>query len=58
MLGLRLAEGLHPFDLPPLAVEALDDVVRDGLVTMSCGRLQATAAGWFLIDETVRRLTG
>ena len=57
MLGLRLAEGLHPFDVPPVPVEALDDVVRDGLVTMSCGRLQATEDGWFLIDETVRRLT-
>ncbi len=57
MLGLRLAEGLHPFDVPPLAVEALDDVVREGLATMSCGRLQATEQGWFLIDETVRRLT-
>jgi putative oxygen-independent coproporphyrinogen III oxidase len=57
MLGLRLAEGLHPFDVPPVPVEALEDVVRDGLVTMSCGRLQATEDGWFLIDETVRRLT-
>lgn len=57
MLGLRLAEGLHPFDVPPLPVDTLDDAVRDGLVTMSCGRLQATASGWFLIDETVRRLT-
>lgn len=58
MLGLRLAEGLHPFDVPPLAVEALDAAVRDGLITMACGRLQATEPGWFLIDETVRRLTG
>jgi putative oxygen-independent coproporphyrinogen III oxidase len=57
MLGLRLAEGLHPFDVPPLAVEALDDVVRADLVTMACGRLQATEEGWFLIDETVRRLS-
>jgi putative oxygen-independent coproporphyrinogen III oxidase len=58
MLGLRLVEGLHPHDVPPLAVEALDDAVRLGLVTMSCGRLQATGSGWFLLDETVRRLTG
>jgi oxygen-independent coproporphyrinogen-3 oxidase len=57
LLGLRLVEGLHPFDVPPVATEALDDVVRAGLVTLSCGRLQATEAGWFLIDETVRRLT-
>jgi oxygen-independent coproporphyrinogen-3 oxidase len=57
MLGLRLAEGLHPFDAPPLHAEALDAVVRDGLLTLSCGRVQATEAGWFLIDETVRRLT-
>ena len=39
------------------AFEALEDAVRDELVTMSCGRLQATEDGWFLIDETVRRLT-
>ena len=57
MLGLRLSEGLHPFDVPPLAIEALERVVRDELITMSCGRLQATEQGWFLIDETVRRLT-
>ncbi len=56
MLGLRLVEGLHPFDVPPLAVEALDDAVRLGLITMSCGRLQATESGWYLLDETVRRL--
>jgi putative oxygen-independent coproporphyrinogen III oxidase len=57
LLGLRLADGIHPFDVPTLAVEALDDVVRAGLVTLSCGRLQATESGWFLIDEAVRRLT-
>jgi len=57
LLGLRLVEGLHPFDVPPVATEALDDVVRLGLVSLSCGRLQATEAGWFLLDETVRRLT-
>jgi len=57
MLGLRLADGLHPFDAPPLRMEALDAVVRDGLLTLSCGRFQATEDGWFLIDETVRRLT-
>jgi len=57
LLGLRLVEGIHPFDVPPVPVEALDDVVRAGLVTMSCGRLQATEPGWFLLDETVRRLT-
>ncbi len=56
MLGLRLVEGLHPFDVPPLAVEVLEDAVRDALVTMTCGRLQATEDGWYLIDETVRRL--
>ena len=58
MLGLRLAEGLHPHDVPPIDVAALERAVRDGLVTLSCGRLQATGSGWFLIDETVRRLTG
>ena len=27
------------------------------LVTTSCGRLQATSDGWFLLDEAVQRLT-
>jgi len=57
MLGLRLVEGLHPFDVPPLSEDALDDAVRLDLVTASCGRLQVSERGWFLIDETVRRLT-
>jgi putative oxygen-independent coproporphyrinogen III oxidase len=57
MLGLRLAEGLHPFDVPPVPLEALDDAVRLDLVTLSCGRLQASERGWYLLDETVRRLT-
>lgn len=56
MLGLRLAEGLHPFDVPPLDRDVLARAASDGLVTLSCGRLQATEAGWFLLDETVRRL--
>ena len=57
LLGLRLAEGLHPRDVPPIAREALESAVADGLVTTACGRLQATADGWFLLDEAVRRLT-
>lgn len=58
MLGLRLAEGLHPFDVPPVDEVALEGAVRDGLVTMACGRLQPTEDGWFLLDEAVRRLAG
>ncbi len=57
LLGLRLAEGLHPFDVPPLEPLVLDEAVALDLVTMSCGRLQATEAGWFLLDETVQRLS-
>jgi coproporphyrinogen III oxidase-like Fe-S oxidoreductase len=57
MLGLRLVEGLHPFDVPPVPADALEDAVRLDLVTAACGRLQASERGWFLLDEAVRRLT-
>ncbi len=56
MLGLRLREGLHPNDVPPLEPLALEDALDAGLVTTACGRLQATERGWFLLDEAVRRL--
>jgi putative oxygen-independent coproporphyrinogen III oxidase len=56
MLGLRLREGLHAADVPPLDPAALADAVDLGLVTTACGRLQATERGWFLLDEAVRRL--
>jgi putative oxygen-independent coproporphyrinogen III oxidase len=56
MLGLRLREGLHPRDVPPLDALALEESVALGLVTLSCGRLQATEDGWYLLDEAVRRL--
>jgi len=57
MLGLRLVEGIHPFDVPPLPEAALEDAIRLDLVSASCGRLQASERGWFLLDEAVRRLT-
>lgn len=57
LLGLRLAEGLHPADVPPLLPLALQDTLDAGLVTTACGRLQATSDGWFLLDEAVQRLT-
>jgi len=57
LMGLRLREGLHWSDVPPLTGEALQDVVDCGLVATSCGRLQCTDRGWFLLDEAVRRLT-
>ncbi len=57
LLGLRVREGLHPFDAPPLDPLALEDVMTKGLVTTSCGRLQCTETGWFLLDEAVRLLT-
>jgi putative oxygen-independent coproporphyrinogen III oxidase len=56
MLGLRLREGLHPSDIPPIDPLALEETVRAGLVQTSCGRLQSTPHGWFLLDEAVRRL--
>ena len=58
LLGLRVREGLHPRDVPPLDPDALEDAVAAGLVTGSCGRLQATEDGWFLLDEAVGRLLG
>jgi len=58
LLGLRLREGLHPRDVPPLDPDAVEDAVAAGLVTGACGRLQATEAGWFLLDEAVSRLLG
>ena len=57
LLGLRLREGLHPDDVPPIAPWALEDALDADLVTTACGRLQATADGWFLLDEAVARLT-
>jgi putative oxygen-independent coproporphyrinogen III oxidase len=56
LLGLRVREGLHPADVPPLDPLALEDALDAGLVTTSCGRLQCTEAGWFLLDEAVARL--
>lgn len=57
LLGLRLREGLHPNDVPPIDPMALEDAMANDLVTTSCGRLQCTETGWFLLDEAVRRLT-
>jgi putative oxygen-independent coproporphyrinogen III oxidase len=56
LLGLRLVEGLHPFDVPTIDPMALEEAVALDLVTVSCGRVQATRSGWFLLDETVQRL--
>ncbi|MDP8960662.1 MAG: radical SAM family heme chaperone HemW [Actinomycetota bacterium] len=56
LLGLRVVDGLHPLDLPPLRDEAVEDVLRAGLARLSRGRLQATDDGWFLLDETLSRL--
>jgi putative oxygen-independent coproporphyrinogen III oxidase len=56
LLGLRVREGLHPGDVPPLDPLALEDAMDAGLVTTGCGRLQCTEDGWFLLDEAVARL--
>jgi len=57
LLGLRLVEGIHPFDMPEIEATTLEETVGLGLIRTSCGRVQATESGWFLLDETVRRLT-
>jgi len=57
LLGLRLREGLHPRDVPPLTDEVVQDAADAGLLQLSCGRFQTTEQGWFLLDETVNRLT-
>jgi putative oxygen-independent coproporphyrinogen III oxidase len=56
MLGLRLRDGLHPGDLPPVEALALEEAMDAGLVETSCGRLRCTDDGWFLLDEAVGRL--
>jgi len=56
-LGLRVREGLHPNDLPPLDPLALEDALSAGLVEIACGRLRCTQQGWFLLDDAVERLT-
>jgi putative oxygen-independent coproporphyrinogen III oxidase len=56
LLGLRLQEGLHPLDAPPIDPLALEDAMTAGLISTSCGRLQCTPQGWFLLDEAVSRL--
>jgi putative oxygen-independent coproporphyrinogen III oxidase len=58
LLGLRVREGLHPADLPPIDPAALERAMAADLVETACGRVRATAAGWFLLDEAVQRLTG
>jgi putative oxygen-independent coproporphyrinogen III oxidase len=57
LLGLRVREGLHPGDVPPLLPLALEDALDAGLVETACGRLRCTDDGWFLLDEAVQRLT-
>jgi putative oxygen-independent coproporphyrinogen III oxidase len=56
LLGLRVREGLHPHDAPPIDPMALEDAMDAGLVTTACGRLQCTEDGWFLLDDAVGRL--
>lgn len=56
LLGLRLKEGLHPTDVPPLEPLRVHDAADAGLLQLSCGRFQATEDGWFLLDELLARL--
>jgi putative oxygen-independent coproporphyrinogen III oxidase len=56
LLGLRVREGLHPVDLPPIEPLALQDALDAGLVETACGRVRCTDTGWFLLDEAVSRL--
>jgi putative oxygen-independent coproporphyrinogen III oxidase len=57
LLGLRVREGLHPSDVPPIDPLALEEVLDAGLVEHACGRLRTTERGWFLLDDAVARLT-
>ncbi len=57
LLGLRVREGIHPCDLPPISALALEDACTSGLVETACGRLRCTDRGWFLLDDAVDRLT-
>ena len=57
LLGLRVREGIHPQDLPPISPLALEDALAAGLVETACGRLRCTDRGWFLLDDAVDRLT-
>lgn len=56
LLGLRLRDGLHPLDVPPITPLALEDAVGAGLINVSCGRFQCTEHGWFLLDDVATRL--
>lgn len=56
LLGLRLRDGIHPRDVPPIEPMALEDAMAAGLVETACGRLRCTDEGWFLLDEAVARL--
>jgi putative oxygen-independent coproporphyrinogen III oxidase len=56
LLGLRLRDGLHPNDVPPIDPLALEDAMVAGLVETACGRLRCTETGWFLLDDAVTRL--
>lgn len=56
LLGLRLRDGLHPNDVPPIDPLALEDAMDAGLIETACGRLRCTDAGWFLLDDAVTRL--
>ncbi|MEX0835586.1 MAG: radical SAM protein, partial [Nitriliruptor sp.] len=57
-LGLRVREGLHPGDVPPIDPVAYEEALGSGLVETSCGRLRCTDEGWFLLDDAVARLRG
>jgi putative oxygen-independent coproporphyrinogen III oxidase len=56
LLGLRVREGLHPADVPPIDPLAYEDALSSGLVETACGRLRCTETGWFLLDDAVGRL--
>jgi putative oxygen-independent coproporphyrinogen III oxidase len=56
MLGLRLREGLHPHDVPPLDPLVVQQLADDGLLQMTCGRFQTTEDGWYLLDSILARL--
>ena len=56
LLGLRVRDGLHLDDVPPIDPRALEDVVGLGLVDATAERLRCTDRGWLLLDAAVHRL--
>ena len=56
LMGLRLVEGVPLAELAPLPLTRLPDLIEQGLVRTSDGRLIATAAGRLVLDRVIAEL--